>query len=573
MLNAENGPFISYCGLHSSYTMADQPIVQLAFHGEWGGGSYHGPFTTTLVNAIDTSATSFQVSSANLMSPLNQTLGPPVVGTILQFSTGEPVQVTAVNGTNLTVTRNYMPRLIWPWDSPSNHQSSAHAAGEMLTAQCSDWNYGGGGTMYWKFLDDPHGANTNNGIIYEIGTGVGGHDDFSSTVQASEGWLFRSGTLASEIGQPKTATIPVSPYFVNSAGECDGSGCSQHVSYHTLGAQYYTDGLPWNGVGIDSGVTPVSGQLYKYPFPYNDGNWPGPLRDIHRKQMPTQATSGGHPLKDMSGPGSVISDQPGDSYKYCVAYNAGECQPNSAKGDMFANLPGALDKKGCYGSDNPNPGIRDLCITDLPAFGNAMVQIGFTANHEGLGILPGQFDPYDLGTIGAGYSRVVSEGLGGPKASSELFKTLPDGSWGMFQVYSLPYLMMVKMPPFTKDSVRRDIFVRAPLTLTPPAGVGVATAEVEFGYAEQGAANAFHCTSRNEACVVVSDTVDDTNPFTYEQSDTFAPVACASGCTITIPVAPSHVAYYHVKYLDANGNQVAEDFGVSAESTAASVNQ
>jgi hypothetical protein len=151
----------------------------------------------------------------------------------------------------------------------------------------------------------------------------------------------------------------------------------------------------------------------------------------------------------------------------------------------------------------------------MPAFGNGMVQIGFTPNHEGLGILPGQPDPYDGGVIGAGYSRVVSEGLGGPKATSELFKTLPDGSWGIFQVYSLPYLMMVKMPPFVKDNVRRDIFVRSPLMLTPPSGHNITHAEVEFGYAEEGAAGAFHCTSRNETCVAVSNSINDTNPFNY----------------------------------------------------------
>jgi hypothetical protein len=131
--------------------------------------------------------------------------------------------------------------------------------------------------------------------------------------------------------------------------------------------------------------------------------------------------------------------------------------------------------------------------------------------------------------------------------------------------------MMVKMPPFVKDNVRRDIFVRAPLNLTPPTGLGVATAMIEFGYAEQGVAGAFHCTSRNEVCVAVSATVDDTNPFAYEQSDTFAPVPCASGCSVTLPVAPSHIAYYHVRYLGASGNQVAEDFGVSAESAAISI--
>src|SRR5215475_4311174 len=212
-------------------------------------------------------------------------------------------------------------------------------------------------------------------------------------------------------------------------------------------------------------------------------------------------------------------------------------------------------------------------MTDVPLLNNGMVQIGFVPNHEGLGILPGQPDTADPSTVGAGYSRVVSEGLGGPKGTSELFKTLPDGSWGFFEVYGSPYMMMVKMPPFVKDGVRRDIFVRSPLTLTPPSGHNITHAEVEFGYAEEGAAGAFRCTSRNETCVAVSNSIDDTNPFNYGQSDTFTPMPCATTCTITLPVAPMHVAYFHVKYLNNAGEQVSEDFGVSAEAAAVSLHQ
>jgi hypothetical protein len=41
---------------------------------------------------------------------------------------------------------------------------------------------------------------------------------------------------------------------------------------------------------------------------------------------------------------------------------------------------------------------------------------------------------------------------------------------------------------------------------------------------------------------------------------------CAKSCTITLPVLPAHVAYYQVKFYDAQGVQVAlGDRGVSLE--------
>ena len=576
MLNAETGPAISFCGLHTSETAADQPVALLSFHAMWGGSPGSGPYTTTLAAPLDTSTTTIQLTNGNLTAPDGINLGMPEVNTVLRFISGndEVVQVTGiVNSTTIQVKRAYIPPLIWPWDSPSNHQPATHAAGDTIRAECSDFNYGGGGPLYWKFLDDPHGQNANNGILYAVGTGVSGHDSVSDNLHVGEGWHLSIGPLVQGLNQPATNFVPVSPYFANAAGACDGSTCSQHPSYHAVGAQWFTDGLPWNGgtFTYNNAVTLISGQLYKYQFPYGDGNWLPPQRDIHRKQVPTLATSGGHPLTDVSGPDSRLSNQPSDSYKYCVAYKAGECEAGSNAGDMFANVPG-IDRPTCYVSDNPNPGIRDVCITDMPGFGNGMVQIGFVANHEGLGILPNQPDTYDSSMIGAGYSRVVTEGLAGPKASSEIFKPLPDGSWGFFQVYSQQqYLMMAKIPRFVKDNVRRDIFVRSPLTLTPPANQGITQAEVEFGYAEEGPTGQFYCTSRREACVVTASTIDDTNPFSYEQSDSFSPVPCSSSCSITLPVAPEHAAYYHVKYLNASGAQVAEDFGVSAESAAVSL--
>jgi hypothetical protein len=70
--------------------------------------------------------------------------------------------------------------------------------------------------------------------------------------------------------------------------------------------------------------------------------------------------------------------------------------------------------------------------------------------------------------------------------------------------------------------------------------------------------------------VAVSATVNDATPFYYAQTETYTPMPCAKACTITLPVLPAHVAYYHVKFFDAQGAAVAlGDRGVSVEAAAA----
>jgi hypothetical protein len=571
-INLESGPVMSYCGLHNSQILGDQPLMNLGTHALGGGVTWQGPFTTTLGTAIDATTTTIQIAGAPADANGN-TLGGPYVGSILTFhggSSAEAVKITGVNGNNTySVNRNYIPNLA-PWDSPSNYQPTPHVAGETLRAECTDWTPSGDVPMFWRFLADPHGANLGSGVQFDWKLfGEGGHNDFGSNVEIVEGWGIRTGPLLQQIGQPQTYSLSDSPTFANAQGGCFGSGCPKHPSYHTPGAQWFTDGLPWDGGQYTypdpAGVTPVSGQLYKYNFPYNDGNFSVALRQLHRKLVPTLATTGGTQLTDISGPGSLISDRATDTNKYCVVYKAGDCRTGSAVGDIFANLA-TLTKRTCYGSDNPDPSVADLCVIDLPTYAASMVQVGFVPNHEGVGILPGQPDNVPASTVGAGYSRIITEALSGPKATGELFKSLPDGSWGFFS--SGPYVMLAKLPPFSKDNVRRDVFVRAPLTITPPTGQGIASAEVDFGYTEM----AGNCTSRKEVCVAVSARVDDTNPFSYQQSDTYTRAACSPSCTITIPVLPEHTAYYQVKYYDASGNFVANgDRGVAAESAIASV--
>jgi hypothetical protein len=154
-------------------------------------------------------------------------------------------------------------------------------------------------------------------------------------------------------------------------------------------------------------------------------------------------------------------------------------------------------------------------------------------------------------------------------------KSLPDASWALFNVgvaignrdTDQVNVWMAKLPPFSKqDEVDRSTFVRARIPVSAPQGQGIVSPAIEFGYGEQGSPSQFYCTSRRETCVAVSGTVNDAAQFHFAQTETYTRMPCAKSCTITLPVLPAHVAYYQVKFYDAQGVQVAlGDRGVSLE--------
>jgi hypothetical protein len=91
-------------------------------------------------------------------------------------------------------------------------------------------------------------------------------------------------------------------------------------------------------------------------------------------------------------------------------------------------------------------------------------------------------------------------------------------------------------------------------------------AAVKFGYAENGAPTSYYCTQRAEACIANTNSsppVDGvTAPFQYAISDTWTGIACASTCSIKLPVLPTvggHVVYYQAEYLNSAGAVVATD--------------
>ncbi len=419
--------------------------------------------------------------------------------------------------------------------------------------------------VYWKFLEDAHGLDTSNTKVvvdqYFSGGGHWDHGPMGRITEASAGWAAVFGDVMLNLNRPMSLTIDDSPTFAGKRGLSYGNTTSKHPSYHQMEGVAPASELGWflDAVSFDggqfysdnTGATKISGQLYRYNIPAGYG--------LSRKQVATLAVSGGYSLKDISGPGSMLSDTAADSYRYCVALVAGECRAGSVAGQVFVNAPNVTDLR-CGASDGPLPQNLDLCIGNLPAFAQAITQVVMGS------------DSADS----IARSRVLSHGLMGIRNSFYYWnaKSLPDASWAVFTrgttvapFGGLLTVWMAKLPPRpVPDGVDRSTFLPLAVNLTPPANVPVATAVIRFGYAEQGDPDRFYCTSRRETCVAASASFGAVEPFQYEITESYTGVACATGCRIALPVLPAHVVYYQPVFLDAAGRVVATGpKGVSAE--------
>jgi hypothetical protein len=146
-------------------------------------------------------------------------------------------------------------------------------------------------------------------------------------------------------------------------------------------------------------------------------------------------------------------------------------------------------------------------------------------------------------------------------------KPLSDASWLMFRsMYAggaWTDILLGKLPPYPPtDSVVRSTFQPIPVKLTPPPGLTVDNAVIQFGYAENGSPGSFFCTSRQEMCLATAATIPAT-PFAFPSDGTnglesdIAGLPCANGCTIAIPAISQRMLYYQVKYRDASNRTLA----------------
>jgi hypothetical protein len=180
------------------------------------------------------------------------------------------------------------------------------------------------------------------------------------------------------------------------------------------------------------------------------------------------------------------------------------------------------------------------------------VQVGFKSNDY-------------TGALG----RTLTRGLTRYKVIDPYWhgKALSDASWMLFRsMYTngaWTDVLLGKLPPYPPtDSVVRSTFQPFPVKLTPPAGLAVDNAVIQFGYAENGSPGQFYCTSRQEKCLATAATVPAT-PFLYASEGAggvetgVSGVPCANGCSVAIPAISQRLLYYQVKYRDGSNNTVA----------------
>ena len=475
------------------------------------------------------------------------------VGDLLQSATcigcgpdSEFFRVVAIAGTTqMTVQRGYISTI-------------ASHSGTVLIPVCGTQNIQAARTAVWNYRSDPNGANSSGQTMIVDPSVLGGHTFVGSGLFVVAGGapynlgplcpiglLTASGScLQVRFGNVATATqsqpnaVSTNPAFAGAAG----IGVPNEVDSHP--------GPCLNGWCMDARVMDGGPGGTLNPFVQVSGQlWvsTGAQSILNRRLLATMAYVGRFPLIDVSGPGSVIGNGPQDSYRYCYASVAGECQPGSAIGNVYVNSP-YVSYPYCYypgiaaASDDANA----ICIGSLGAYTGNVVQYGVTQ--------------HDL--VGAGFRRL------GPNYSKwnqeDVFWNVavtPNGnlmeSWVRWLDGVAYEDLITVLPPYpSQDGVTRNTYVPVPVVVDPPPNSAVQTAIVEFGYAENGDPGSYYCTSRQETCVAASGSVSPVTPFYFEQSESYPRAPCATGCTVTIPALSQRALYYRWKYLGSSGQLV-----------------
>jgi hypothetical protein len=420
---------------------------------------------------------------------------------------------------------------------------AAHAANSYLAAQCST-NLAADLT-FWNFAADPHGANSGGKSVMPDTTGTSHSSVAKDSVQGSADWhacpqgsngaclSVRTGNDVSDwISQPASSTPWIAPTFAGQTGYAWEDFIESYSTFPPTSPSapdrsWFLHNRP---VTNDPGVTrltTVSGQLYKVAAP-----------QLNRKILPTLATCGPHPVVDVSGPGSKLTGDASDSYRYCVAAAAGECTAGSSTGDIYANCPavGTPLNAACTGGTDD----QGVCFADNGSYVQSVVQVSTKIRSNS-----GQD------------SRTLTNGFRPYRAGDTYWnsRVLPDGSWAMVWTewfrLQRSEAFLAKLPPFpAADNVDRTNFESVGLYVS---GMNGATqAVVEFGYAENGPSDKLYCTSRQETCVRGNQTGSDYS-FAFEPVTS---VPCQGGCTIQIPGIPGRVLYYRARYLNDSGQTV-----------------
>ena len=481
----------------------------------------------------------------------------------------EYVVLIAKNGNSWLIQRGYGFTSVTTPSTPVQLEPRCSSRRFDYDASSSGWT--------WDFLADPHGLNTS-GATMRMAPDYAHPLPRPNLVVGTVNWVDHVGygyavTDGAGYGPPNKY-VEIGPAFAGATGVTPYLESSQEHPSHpqdtapTSEQRWFADARPLSGPGpglVDQ-ATRVSGQLYKFSSTTTDGDnltgigGPAASGGLNRKLQPTMAFCGAQPLKDMSSParGNAITDDASSAYRYCVARKAGECRTGSAQGDVYVNCPYVMPRPdntlGCdFGRSEPSL-ANDICVYNTGAYLNAAIQLGYE-----------RWDPN--GSLG----RSLTKGLIRYRVVdvNENVHGLPDGSWLLLEANALQgsrqEVLAAKLPPYPEvDSIDRSTFIPLVLNLTPPGGLAVDNAVVQFGYAEYGTPDQFYCTSRQESCLAVSGSVSQSSPFLFGTDGNggtaagVTGVSCSTGCSIAIPALPQHVVYYQVLYRDGNNQVIAQ---------------
>lgn len=531
-MRADENAQMRWCGIHNVYSLYSEPAFAIQIHQfvpqnpPLGGGPYTTNYTGTATLAPGSTAVT--VAGDLACSACGPDPDAPAV-----LRPGDKIHwADGTNNTDTVTGRTDAQHITL---SPTH---DPHVPGAKFEGACEYKS------VYWQTLQDPMGTDSTGtktvSDVYWPGTG---HDDavtdpgnHGNDAILTEHWPLRTGDILAGLGTPLSRTISSEPPFAGAFSNCYGNGCVSHPSAGAPGQKYLTDFFKWDGSGADNGkLTLITGQVYKYTH-----NPDYPKADIKHYAI-AGVMLGGAPynFRDVSGIKSVLPADGIGAYQWCRANVAHECVQNSTAGDEFVNVPGAPALEcGKNGS---------VCLNNFAAYANDVIEIGYDGSH----------------------SRVLTGGLTGLRDSNDYpnAKGTGRGEYVIFPYHEVKYsaparLLMAKRPATCdSDGVNRTTFVRHSVPITAPAGKGVATAAVEFGYEEFAGPNDHFCTSRREACVATSSTVNDAVPFHYAVTESYTRLPCATSCNITVPVLPMHVAYYQVRFYDGSGTLVASSGG------------
>jgi hypothetical protein len=489
------------------------------------------------------------------------------VDDVLQIGS-EYVRITAKN----TASQWVVARGVG-WGGVGSSTPSTYSAATTLTTLCSSGPSSlQSGTqnkwfeVFWDFVGSPDGSSTT--YYKGIYTVAGGHG--FNVQYGANGLQFNdnfgvNGSLLDRANWGKTPndfSLAINPNFAGKIAPGQGNSYQGHPSSYLPLAprieQYRLyDVRPMIGsfsapntsaMCQSCGAYTLTGDLWRYTYGDAGGLDPDGLSF---KQFAQFGVVGDKVLRDISGPGSVITGGTSDAFKMCIAQQVNECVTGSAVGEVFMNAPGLEPLKTYCTGGEIGTGARDACVADMTMGAQSVIQLTvpslsnqaaiFTDNAIPAARVLGRMFNYWRQTFQTGNVKLTPGG-----------EYLLHGGGGHDKGSFL-----IRVPPHEVDSVARNTFVPIRVQIGS-APSGTARAMAQFGYAENGPAGAAYCTSRQEACFAVAASVNEASPFKWAFELSAADgVTCATGCSVAIPAIPGRMVYYRLLFKDAAGVTLA----------------